>query len=193
MRTFFSQHKEDEWIAANLNPPKTGVFVEVGASHGLDDSNTKYFEDQGWTGLCIEPHPENYKKLAQNRKCKTLNAAITADSSKPFYLDTIEPTWSGQRTQAGRRTPFNVTYKRLDEALREAGIGHIDLLSIDTEGSELDVWSSFDHNIWTPQIVILEWETQSVYDTEQEIMATFKSLPYRLAHKTKGNLIFQRT
>jgi len=189
---FTSQHGEDRWLLQNREIRSNGVFVEVGADDGIANSNTKLFEDLGWTGLCIEPHPERFALLRQNRRCKAINCAITSQLGQQFYLDTKDPTWSGFRSQEHRRVPVNVETKRLDDALREAQIDHIDLLSIDTEGSELDVWASFDHNIWKPNIVIIEWETQGVINTTRQVLETFRTLPYRMVHQTVGNFIFER-
>ncbi len=46
--------------------PKT--FIEAGACDGLINSNTKYLENKGWTGILIEPAPNWERDLVKNRE-----------------------------------------------------------------------------------------------------------------------------
>src|SRR5664279_1724982 len=54
---FHSQFGEDRYVYRHLNPPKKGVFVDAGAGHPINLSNTYFFEKNGWTGLCIDADP----------------------------------------------------------------------------------------------------------------------------------------
>jgi len=85
-------------------------------------------------------------------------------------------------------TPIQVEVRKLDDILLEKGFEHVDLLSIDTEGTELDVLQTITLDGYRPQIIIIEWSTWSeVKNTEREIMDTFYPLPYRMVHRTEGN------
>ena len=44
-----------------------GFYVEVGAYDGKVISNTYYFEQLGWTGALVEPHPEKAAACRVNR------------------------------------------------------------------------------------------------------------------------------
>jgi FkbM family methyltransferase len=185
--TFHSQHREDRWIVANLRLPDTGVFVEVGAHDGIELSNTYYFEQCGWTGLVIEPNPDVQKALHRNRKCAIMDCAIgNPDEPKPYFVHPIS-AWSGFNRR-GRQV--GVTVKRLDTALMEVGITRIDLLSLDTEGSELEIWHTFDHRRWNPRIVIVEFSTAGLPSAEEETKRVLKTCEYQLVHRTNCNLIF---
>ena len=56
-RQYFSQFGEDKWIVDNLRYPLEGIFVDVGASDGINGNNTYFFEKMGWQGLCIDADP----------------------------------------------------------------------------------------------------------------------------------------
>ena len=61
---FYSQYKQDEWLYNNhFKNKKNGTFLEIGADDGIDKSNTKFFEDLGWVGMCIEASPKRFKLL----------------------------------------------------------------------------------------------------------------------------------
>jgi hypothetical protein len=66
-----------------------GVFVEFGAHNGL--GCTKYFEDLGWQGICIEPHPILFEELKKNRKAICLNCAISNENKSSKFLQINYP------------------------------------------------------------------------------------------------------
>lgn len=41
-----------------LRHEQCGYFVELGALDELRHSDTKSFEEMGWNGTCIKPHPQ---------------------------------------------------------------------------------------------------------------------------------------
>ena len=185
---FRSQYGEDRWIAENIVLPETGVFVELGSDDGIVCSNTYYFEQRGWAGLLIEPNPDVQEMLHRNRRCAIMQCAIgNADEPKPYFVHPC-PSNSGFN-RGGRQVVVEV--KRLDTALTEAGITQIDLLSLDTEGSELEIWNTFDHRKWNPRIVIIEFNTAGLPSKEAETKHVFETCQYELIHKTNANLIFR--
>jgi hypothetical protein len=66
-----SQYGQDKWIAEEVFPElKGGYFVDLAAGDGIFLSNTYVLEkDLGWSGICIEPNTESFKKLKLNRNC----------------------------------------------------------------------------------------------------------------------------
>lgn len=55
----------------------TGVYVDCGANNGIFLSKTKFLDDNGWTGFCIEANPEQFKNLSNNRPNATcINTAL---------------------------------------------------------------------------------------------------------------------
>jgi hypothetical protein len=44
-----------------------GVFVEVGANHPTEGSQTWFLEQQGWSGVLVEPNPELQELLREKR------------------------------------------------------------------------------------------------------------------------------
>ena len=70
---FRSANNEDKWIYENFFKDTKaaaikGTFVEIGGFNGMDESNSRFFENcLGWEGLLVEGQPENYEKLRNNR------------------------------------------------------------------------------------------------------------------------------
>ena len=148
------------WDFFQRNP--AGVFVEVGANHPTQDNQTWFLEQQGWSGVLVEPNPELAKLLAEQRpRSRAVNAAVGAPG-QPAEVDlllglnplhsTLTPLLgdqlSGQKVRVRLRT--------LNDILAEAGLGRIDFLSIDVEGMELQVLQGLDFQKYSPRLVLIE-------------------------------------
>ena len=56
--SYYSQLGQDRFLNENYFKNKlTGTFVDIGAHDGNTYSNSKFFENLGWSGLCVEPIP----------------------------------------------------------------------------------------------------------------------------------------
>lgn len=154
-------------------------FVEVGAADGINNSNTFLLESVlQWSGLLVEPARSNQEKIKRNRnvplECK---AASCADDQS---LDFIEYSMSDCKNDSpenqyasqfsGFATTLKSTYTkgydasryqvqttRLSSSLisRNAPTS-VDFLSIDTEGSELDVLSGIDFSVHSFRVITIE-------------------------------------
>lgn len=192
MSQYYSQHGEDRWIVEHLELPERGTFVEVGAYDGIELSNTYHFEQKGWTGLCIEADPRMWHRLLLNRQCnKFFGLASPVPGTVAFDMMEI-PSHSG--VGRGGKT-IQVPSLPLGDLLDAYMMFDVDLLSLDTEGTELHVWesASFNCDHRYPRIVIIEHDTAGLPSAREAILDYFKLLPYGLVHETTGNLIFERT
>jgi FkbM family methyltransferase len=172
---FFGQFSPpvDFHIREYFKNEEEGVCIEIGAVDGHYLSNTLHFELSGWDCLCIEPIPQYFEKLKQTRK-KCLNYAISSDEKDKvkFNLITIGHNLSSisgldldyRLIETHKKLGLNpiigeieVQSKRLDWCI-ENYFNHekIDFISIDTEGSELDVLKSFDVNKYNIRLLVIE-------------------------------------
>jgi FkbM family methyltransferase len=195
MDSYNSQSGEVQWVLENVPLPPKGCFVDVGANDGVTDSNTYWLEKQGWNGICVEPDPRLTRTLRANRDAKTTVLALAAgsDIAATFYLADL-PAWSGTTPPKGHSEPYTVAMNRLDAILESCGYKQVDLLSIDTEGTELEVLQTIDLQSYSPAVIIVEWDSQSREngDHEQEIREYMAKQPYDCAAKIGANLIFVR-
>ena len=72
-----SQYGQDVTVYELLGKPQTGFFLDIGANDGKTFSNSLLFEENGWEGICVEPHPEIFKQLDAHRKCHLINACVS--------------------------------------------------------------------------------------------------------------------
>lgn len=157
-----SQYGQDITVFDLLGRPAHGVFLDIGANDGKTLSNSLLFEEHGWTGVCVEPHPVMFEALRQNRGGHLVNACIVDRDTTVNFLVVEGPAnmLSGiaefidasHMARIDRELAQYGGHKRLVsiEALSPAtlcqrfGIKQVDYLSIDTEGCDLNILKSFD-------------------------------------------------
>jgi FkbM family methyltransferase len=145
-----------------------GYFVEFGATNGLDLSNTHLLEKEfGWSGILAEPAKLWHEHLQKNRDCiidhrcvwLKSGEALTFHESEHPEFSTIhslaEKDMYGEYRKVGRQYP--VTTVSLEDLLRQhSAPKNIDYLSIDTEGSEYEILSSFDFDAFEINAITCE-------------------------------------
>lgn len=199
---FASQHGEDSWINdhwALLRLPDYGFFVEFGAGDGVHISNTYWLEkSRGWHGLLCDPDPRNVAKLA---KCGRTRSKIEPVAVGPKGIAKLgcpgDPELSGtlrttdaRQKQVRAETIVEVPQVPLSDLLAKHGIEGIDVISIDTEGTELEAWRTLNLKRWRPRLAIIELITWGLPDQSEEIIASMRADNYALIERTHHNGIF---
>lgn len=144
-----------------------GFYIDIGAFDPEIHSVTKWFYENGWTGINIEPVLEYYHSFKLHRdRDLNLNTAISTQSG-PVDLFVIEST--GLSTLNKEISQLHTNYglkpktrKVIGDTL-ESVLAHnldpnreIHFLKVDTEGSEKDILSNNDWKNFRPWIVIVE-------------------------------------
>ncbi len=172
----YASHGQDVFVAEHLpNDSGNRVFVEIGGNDGINLSNTYLLEKEfAWKGVSVEPLPRAYAELEKNRNCITINGAVAEfDGETSFYairggpemLSGIPDKYDQRHKRRVRKNlkrqkataeEITVPCFRLDTILKENDIDHIDYLSIDTEGGELDILESIDFNAIPVSLISVE-------------------------------------
>lgn len=173
---YYSQHGQDKYVHETFFQDKDdGIFVEIGAYDGITISNTYFFEKQlGWEGICIEPHPDSFQALKANCNCICIKGAIggvrgvaefCAIIGGPMVLSGIVSHYDPRHVERINREvrESNSTTKLIEvevyplvDLLNAYGIYHIDFLSIDTEGGELEILKAIDFNSVAIEVITVE-------------------------------------
>jgi FkbM family methyltransferase len=174
---YFSQCGEDWFLNTNyFHDMKNGFYIELGALDGVLYSNTKFFEEQlGWTGILIEPHPFKFKALERNRPNNHLFNNLVSCIDEPlnfrYFADSNAAVSGVESTLSDHHitTYYNEEYAKyfdissvmihprsLSSIIKSIDMNrdHIDLLSLDVEGHELEVLQSWDFSIPIKVILI---------------------------------------
>lgn len=184
---FYSQFQEDRWIVDNLQLPENGFFVEVGCgADGVLHSNSKHFEEKGWNGFLIEADPSAIKKIQECRTAPVLNYALSnRDGYTDFYVYEDKEYSTTLLPNNNKISVKTIGFKSL---LLNLGCNRkIDLMSIDTEGSEPDILEGMG-NI-RPQILIVEYNTANYRNDVKLISNILTNMNYNIKHTTTCNVI----
>jgi FkbM family methyltransferase len=144
----------------------TGYFVEVGANDPVIDSKTWNLEQKGWTGLLVEPQPEHADRLRSMRKsdvaCFACGPSSRHGTTMTLYVAGvrgIHASLNHDHHVAGSHVTktIRVPIRTLDSVLHEYKAPRpINLLAVDTEGSDVDVLEGADLDTWKPQLILVE-------------------------------------
>ena len=174
LRPYASLNSLDRKIEKYL--PRNGVFIEAGANDGLNQSNTLFLaRKHGWSGILIEPVPRLYSRCIKNRKeSQCVNAALVSpqDSGKVIGLidvDLMTQVKSSNSFEANevnlraaeaiqgiKRREISAIGRTLSEIIHESSFHHIDLLSLDVEGFELEVLRGLTNQAHFPNWILIE-------------------------------------
>jgi FkbM family methyltransferase len=153
----YSQFGEDKLIFDYFKK-HDGVFVEIGANDPVNLSQTYLFEQNGWTGVLVEPLPHLAEQLRLMRpRCRVFECAAASPQRRGesfIYTGENDSLASLGEETGGKR--ITVKTRTMDEILFEAGCGKIDFLSMDVEGFEMEVFSGFDLKRWAPSLILIE-------------------------------------
>lgn len=162
---------EKRLIREYFGNKRNGVFVEIGANDPTSPESQSYHleTELGWTGLLVEPIPY-LAQLARDERPKAIvcECACTAPQ-KVGKLELLIPKTEGELVTGHASLEANIdehNYQEfesisvdavtLGDIYSEKNINHIDLLSIDVEGAELDVLLGADLERTKPKLILLE-------------------------------------
>ena len=181
---FFSQVGQDRFLLEHFFRGKRGgVFVDIGAYDGETFSNTLFFErTMGWTGLCVEPLPSAFAKLAATRKAACENICIADFEGEAEFVEADDCGGPNQQMFSGLSASFDprhamriqamtktrvtrrVKVTKLSALLAKHSLFDIDYCSIDTEGAELAILSDFDPERFRISLFTIEnnWDDERI-------------------------------
>jgi FkbM family methyltransferase len=153
---------QDLFVLWSTKEKRRGYFVDIGACDGVFLSNTLLLErDYGWRGIVAEPNPLFTAKLKKNRSAIVSTQCVWSVSGKKLaFKQVAEPEYStlkdidpqDSHEDRGVRSKFTTVEVRsvsLNDLLTKAKApGTIDFLSLDTEGSELEILQAVDFDKW---------------------------------------------
>jgi len=201
MARFYSQQGEDFILDQVFQHKSKGFFVEIGCIDGKRFSNTLFFEEKGWQGLCVEAHADYIDLLKINRPNSIICHCAVAESDDEeviFYANkrgslstldrTIEARW--QKDYAEYFTGFeeqSVKKRTLNTIFAENCIDHIDILSIDIEGYEVAALQGLNLQKYHPTAIVIESDSEK---QEEQIDHILLPNGYRKTLRIRSNIFY---
>jgi len=201
----YSQQCEDLTVARYFaGRPPLGFYVDVGAHHPVDKSNTYAFYRQGWNGINIDANPDAID-LFKSRRPHDINilAAISEYPGEHVYtrfqnsaFNTLDTDVASAVAASGQKIIGEITVNTrtlrsvLDEHIPKGQT--IDFLSVDVEGFDLEVLRSNDWAHYRPTVVVIECLDMYQHKCFGDIpvYSFMVSQGYTLWSCTGGNFVF---
>ncbi|MCC9656896.1 FkbM family methyltransferase [Rhodopirellula halodulae] len=192
------------------------VFVEVGAYDGERFSNTSWLADAGWRGLYVEPSKQ-FSRWCRLRhmlnRVTVLNVAAGSEDAKATLqqigsLSTMSQatfeeydriTWAKQQV-AKECKQQQTEVLRLDRILADQKIPRsFDILVVDVEGYEENVFSGFSLSQWKPKLIIVELcdihpdfqDNRELVESARRVRQTILDAGYREKYADSINTVFE--
>lgn len=157
-----SEYGQDRFVLDRMFAgKKDGVFVDVGGNHPTDCSNSYLLEQNGWTGVAIEPQAYLRALWPALRTTECLGCVVGPENTNITFLQP-DPSEHGLAGVVGFNNVakggqhITLPQRRLRDILQERGISHVDYLSVDVEGYEMSVLRSIDFDQVQIEVIGIE-------------------------------------
>ena len=203
----YAQEGEDLIIDRFLGHKEKGFYIDIGAHHPKRFSNTFRFYQRGWRGINIDAMPDSMTAFEIDRPNDiNLELGISENKGEMTYYMFNEPALNTfSQTEANKKDGLgafkivgkkNVSTSPLLEVLDKylGDDNHIDFMSIDVEGLDLEVVKSNDWEKYRPSLVLVEDLAQySLLElpSESELYQLLIDNQYQLVAKTFNTLFFK--
>lgn len=166
----YSQEGEDLILRRYFEGKRKGFYIDIGAYHPTQISNTYYFYRKGWNGINIDANPDSID-IFNRKRTRDINLlrAVGKDGEElSFYrfqnnvsaINTFEKSMADQMMQEGYSIKdiipvttqglSGILMKHLDPKKK------IDFMSVDVEGHELSLLTSNNWNTFRPEVLLVE-------------------------------------
>ena len=161
----YNASKEPELLMQYFSEVDTGVFVDIGAN--VPESAVSLpFLKAGWTGVAVDPIPENaesLRKAGYDVWCGAVTSRLNAAEGVATFF--VAGGNSGRKSSLDHRKidPFleqeaiQVPLITLAELFDQFELTSIDFLSVDVEGCEQDVLSTISRNSVSRLLLVEDW------------------------------------
>ena len=168
----YACEKQDELVWEFFGRRRAGFFLEVGANHPTQGSQTWLLEQNGWRGILVEPQAALAALLRERRAGSRVFQAACGPPENVGQATLYVPddTLGGFATLERNVDDPYVRYARtervevltLEAILQRAGDTQVDFLSVDTEGTEVGVLRGLDLAKRKPALILIEDKLQDL-------------------------------
>jgi len=194
----FSQYSEDDIFLPLLRDAPHRRFLEIGAWHPTDKSNSRALYEAGWSGILIEPSPGPLLNLlceyGADPRIQIIAAAVSCEAGLVTMQVTDDAVSTADRNQYEAWKPVtsfrgSLTVAALSVADLFARFGgSFDFVSIDTEGTSVSIFADMLRTGVRPRVIVVEHDSRFV-----ELSQYAEQGSYRMVHENGTNRIYEWT
>ncbi len=197
----YSQYGEQQTILREVQKlekqPKDLRFLDIGAWHPTQFSNTRALYELGWSGLMIEPSPGPMINLlteyGRDPRVTLLQAAIMANAPGTVTMWVTDDAVSTSSIAEHEKWKDAATFRgelvvpAIDVQMLFGMYGGFDFVSIDAEGNSVDIFLAMLSQGILPPVVCVEHESRV-----EELLVKAQDKRYDLARMNSTNAVLTR-
>jgi FkbM family methyltransferase len=148
---------------------KTGIYIDIGANHPINFSNTWLFYQKGWRGVTVEPLGKLWLKHQELRPNDISIQSLISDSDgseMEFFEMEPHEVSTTEKSVVDYLLALSLGYKlketlmlktqSLNSVCEQLNGEQMHFMSIDIEGLEGKVFSTFNFSKYKPMVICVE-------------------------------------
>jgi FkbM family methyltransferase len=157
---------EDFVLSLVFAEKEKGAYIDVGASGPYEDSISRYFYENGWRGINIEPVQKWHQEFLKSRpEDVSLNVGVSNQSgSKNFYRIFAEisdelngfSTFDEGEIYGKKHESSELKVMTLDQILADHPMAEIDFMAVNVSRKEMEILSGINLSKHRPSVIIIE-------------------------------------
>ncbi len=192
----YSQREEQPAILAACAKAKRHRVLDIGANHPTDKSNSRALIEAGWSAVLIEPSPGPLRSLVEGYGYKSpyhdqvevVGAAAGCENGLVKLQITDDAVSSEAPSEQWRRDggffgTLLVPMLTIDDILNR--FGEFDCVSIDTEGTSVDLFHRLIARDMYPACIVVEHDKRYI-----EAVKAARARHYSPVYESEENLVF---
>ncbi len=192
----YSQREEQPAILAACEKAKRPRVLDIGAWHATDKSNSRALIEAGWNAVLIEPSPGPLRGLVEaygydspyHDQVEVVAAAASCENGLVKLQITDDAVSSGAPSEQWRRDggffgTLLVPMLTIDDILNR--FGEFDCVSIDTEGTSVDLFHRLIARDMYPACIVVEHDKRYI-----EAVKAARARHYRPVYESEENIVF---
>lgn len=193
----YSQRDEELYILEYFKGT-TGRFIDIGAYDVFKFSNVRALYENGWSGILVEPSPENYKSIsdhyANDDRIEVLNCAVGVTGGEIDFYSCQDAVSTSDIEHKNKWEAAGVPYEKIKVMqvnvidFMNQYCSEIDFLNIDTESTNIQLFRMIPDWVFE-QIKLLCLEHDN---NQEEIEARLNRHGFVKLYESAENVIFAK-
>lgn len=191
----YSQRNEQALILDAVGA-QVGAFLDIGSWHPTSMSNTRALYELGWSGVMIEPSPEPFlsllKEYGNEPRISLICAAVGFERSLTKFHASADALSTSSEEQyqkwkavGGFYGSFYAPVITLADITNQWG--GFDFVSIDTEGTSVDLFKALLQTAMRPRTICVEHDQRFA-----ECGLAARTVGYQEKYRSEENLVYAR-
>jgi FkbM family methyltransferase len=186
-----TQNLEEQYI---LQHARGSRFLDIGAYDGETFSSTKALVEKGWSGVYVEPNPlvlPRLREFAKQSGSEVMPVAIgSVCENLPFYMNgDMVSSLDKRHTDAWAKNTGMVFEPTMVRVIDVGTLGTIagrdfDVLNLDVEGLNWEIFKQFDWSEWKFNVVCIEYDRKFI-----EMKHDLERAGFKIVYTSPENIV----